>query len=362
MRRLMLVAAVGLSAALACGRTEVLRYDFEPPDAGVDAGRDAGPDAGVDAGYDAGPPDAACEPRNLPLVPAVPTVMFVIDRSGSMTENLDGRSDAGPSRWTVLETSLRSVLPPLDQRIAMGALMYPVAGATCAVPASVDLSPALGNTSRMLALFSTQPIGGTPTAEAAAAAARHLATLRTASGARALVVTTDGAPNCNPALDARTCVCTGSNPGPVCNPQANCLDDVRTIAQLRNLFVDSKLPTYVVGLGSGLSRFVTTLNAMAAAGGVPRTDAGTLYYSASSQAELTDAFSRITAQLTRCTFLANGLGPNETFKVLVNGVEVPRGPSGWEWLDQANGELSLQGQACDTVANGGTAHLLVDCH
>ena len=365
MHRLLLVCAVLL--AFGCGRTEVVHYSIEPPDAAVDAGRpDGGRDAGApDAGVDAGPPDAGpCVPRPVPLVPAVPTTMFVIDRSGSMQEDLDGRSDAGVSRWRVLETTLRSALPPLDRQIAMGALMYPLPFDACTAPSTVDISPALGSANRLLGLFtSSMPLGGTPTSEALSVAAQHLLTLRTATAARALILATDGAPNCNQNLQPATCVCTSppQTGAPNCDDGSFCLDDVRTVNVLRNLFAQ-RLPTYVIGLGSQLNVFASTLDAMAVAGGVPRQGIGARYYSVSNQSELTDAFARITSQLTRCTFLLNGLSPNDTFVLQVDSVTVPEGPGGWEWLDRANGELALHGSACDRAAGGATASVLVDCH
>jgi len=352
--------------AVGCGRTQVVRYSL---DASVDAGRDAGPpdagppDAGQDAGQDAGPPDAGpCQPRPLPLVPAVPTVMFVIDRSGSMLEDLDGRTDAGVSRWQLLHSTLNSVLPPLDQKIAMGALIYPLPFDACTAPTAVDLSPALGNASRLLSFFSTRPVGGTPTATAVDVAAQHLRTLRTATSARALILATDGAPNCNESLQNATCVCTSTPQfNPNCDAPSHCLDDVATVSQLRSTFSQG-MPTYVIGLGSSLNQFASTLDAMAVAGGVPRMGIGPRYYSVANQSELTDAFNRVTAQLTRCTFLLNGLTLNDTFVVQVGGVDVPQGPNGWEWLNLANGELALHGMACDQAAAGALATVLVDCH
>jgi hypothetical protein len=352
-----------------CGRTEVVRWTFHSDasvDAGIDAGFDAGVDAGVDAGIDAGIDAGPCLPRPLPLVPAIPTVMFVIDRSGSMLQDLDG-NDAGPgtaTRWEVLSASLRTVLPPLDQQIAMGALMYPLGMDSCTAPTSVDLSPAQGNATRLLNLFSSSmPVGGTPTAEVLRTAATHLGSIHTATSARAVILATDGAPNCNDFLDEDTCVCTSPPfPGvPNCPGPTHCLDDTRTIQALRNLF-SMRLPTYVIGIGSQLNQFASTLDAMAVAGGVPRMSIGPRYYSVSNQLELTDAFTRITAQLTRCTFLLNGLGANDTFSVEVDGQPIPEGPGGWEWLDRANGELALQGLACDRAAMGGLANVLVDCH
>ncbi len=353
--------------AFGCGRTQVVRYSLDASvDAGVDAGRDAGPpDAGPpDAGQDAGPPDAGpCLPRPLPLVPAVPTVMFVIDRSGSMLDDLDGRTDAGVSRWQLLRTTLTSVLPPLDQQIAMGALIFPVPMNACTAPTAVDLSPALGNASRLLSFFTTsRPLGGTPTADALEVASSHLRNLRTATSARALVLATDGAPNCNESLRNATCVCTSPPQfNPNCDAPTHCLDDDLTIAQLLAIFGQG-MPTYVIGLGSSLNQFASTLDAMAVAGGVPRQGIGPRYYSVANQAELTDAFNRVTAQLTRCTFLLNGLTLNDTFVVQVGGVAVPQGPDGWEWLNLTNGELALHGVACDQAAAGALATVLVDCH
>jgi hypothetical protein len=251
----------------------------------------------------------------------------------------------------------------LDQQIAMGALMYPVPTLSCTAPTAVDLSPAQGNASRLLALFTgSMPLGGTPTAEALSVAAAHLRTLHTATSARAVILATDGAPNCNEFLMNDTCVCTSPPQfNPNCDDPTHCLDDTRTIQSLRTLF-SQNLPTYVIGLGSQLNQFASTLDQMAVAGGVPRQGVGARYYSVANQMELTDAFSRITSQLTKCTFLLNGLGANDTFAVQVGRIDVPRGPDGWEWTDQANGELALHGMACDLAAGGAVASVLVDCH
>jgi len=156
-------------------------------------------------------------------------------------------------------------------------------------------------------------------------------------------------------------VCT-SRPmfAPNCDAPTHCLDDARTVRTIGNLF-SQRMPTYVIGLGSQLNLFASTLDAMAVAGGVPRMGIGPRYYSVSNQQELTDAFSRITSQLTRCTFLLNGLGANDTFTVQLDGVDVPEGPAGWEWIDQRNGELTLRGMPCDRAVGGAIASVLVDC-
>ena len=105
------------------------------------------------------------------------------------------------------------------------------------MPTTVNLSPAQGNASRLLALFAVSPPeGGTPTAEALNVAAQHLLSLHTATSARALILATDGAPNCNFNLDNDTCVCSAP---PVFDPNCDgadfCLDDTRTIQNLRTI-------------------------------------------------------------------------------------------------------------------------------
>ncbi|MFO0594444.1 MAG: vWA domain-containing protein [Myxococcaceae bacterium] len=355
------VASAFTLATAACGRTEVVRYSVFPPDASVDAGRDAGP-----LPHDAGWTDAGCMNRIVPLVPAVPTVMFVLDRSGSMDEDLDGHDDAGfgNARWDVLQRSLGAVLPGLNQKIAMGALFYPVPGESCTVATNVDLTPRLNNAQALLSAFLTSgPLGGTPTSDALTTAAAHVLTIPTASSARALVLATDGAPNCNEFLDPNTCTCTAAPLfDPNCDGVTLCLDDRRTTTTLSNLFNNQKLPTYVIGLGSSLNMFSSTLDAMAVAGGVPRMGTGAKFYSATSQAELTDAFSRITAQLTRCTFLVTGLSINDTFTLRLDGQVVPEGVMGWEWLNRDRGEMVLHATACDRAVMGAQAQLVVDCH
>ncbi|MFT3710347.1 MAG: vWA domain-containing protein [Archangium sp.] len=350
-----------VSSLVGCGRTDLVRYSPERPDASIDAGSgvDAGRDAGVDAGIDAGCPD-----RPVPMTPAVPMVMFVIDRSGSMLEDLDGNVDAGQlTRWEVLDRSLSAVLPPLDRRIATGLVMFPHDSISCGFSTTVEISPAVGNVAAVQSRMRLSNVaGGTPTADAIDVATQHLLGLTTATSARALVLATDGAPNCNTALDVSTCTCTTPPVSfPNCDDVGQCLDDLRTISSINLAFQDTQIPTYVIGLGSGLNPFRSTLDRMAIAGGVPRPGIGDRYYSASSQTELDDAFTRITAQLTRCTYLVTGVGRDEVLTVRVDGRDVPEGPTGWEWLDRPRGELVLHGLTCDRVAMGSDAEAFIAC-
>jgi hypothetical protein len=316
---------------------------------------EAGPDAQV-----------PCIPGKFQLTPASPSVMFLLDASGSMNEQF---AVNGATRWQVLQASLATALPSVDQTMSIGAVVFPdttqSSNQNCNAPTSVNLAPAIGNVSALVNLInSISPLGGTPTADAIPVAAQDLLGIRAASTARAIILATDGAPNCNPTLDSETCTCAdpqqticGQQPPPF-DPDL-CLDDTRTVSRITE-YANQGLPTYVIGIHDpGNTEDETVLNQMADAGGRPLSGADH-YYSATSQTDLENAFVAIRNQIGACTYLTssvpNGVG---SITVTVNGNTIPFDPSGkqgWKWGDEANGEIIFVGQACTNLGafDGGT--------
>ncbi|MEO6419546.1 MAG: vWA domain-containing protein [Polyangiaceae bacterium] len=310
----------------------------------------------------------SCTPGTVVLTRAIPTVMFVIDRSGSMAEGL---SSGTISRWEILTNAFSETLPPVDATMQIGALLYPTGTTgrgplTCAVPSAVNLPAAAGNVTPLLDLLhDNTPGGGTPTADALDVAANALLGTRAARSARSIVLATDGAPNCNAALDTRTCRC--AQPGMGCQNRAQqCLDDTRTTDRIAS-YQAKGLPTYVIGiLNSGDTDFVDVLNAMADAGGRPRTDASQRYYQASSAPEFNAALVAIRDQVGVCTYLTTSVPDgNGTITVTLGGVAVPYDPSGkqgWTWGDKDNGEIILGGAACTKAAMSGALTPSAEVH
>lgn len=336
-------------AIASCGsRTEL--DDLDPTY--YDTTHDGG-DGSSDAG-DASEASVGCTPGDIPLTAAEPEVMFVLDRSGSMNTQFSG----GQSRWQVLTTALAATLPTVDQSMEIGALIFP-SGTTndnCSVPASPNLSPALGNVNPLLNLLqSTSPGGATPTADAIDSAASLLLGLRAATSARALVLATDGAPNCNSALDPSSCTCANGNTGRGCRNDADqCLDDTRTVARITAASSEG-IPTYVIGIAdSNDSTFSDVLNAMAQAGGRPLTGEATSYYPARSQSDLESAITTIRDQVGACTYLTTSVPDAAgSISLTLDGVVIPfdpTGKSGWSWADENNGEILLFGSTCLSVA------------
>lgn len=360
MRRRLLSLLGCAAVVVACGsRTGLFADELAgaPPSPIVDAAPDA-------------PTEVPCIPGRFTFELALTQLMFVLDRSRSMTFDLDGNTVVPRSqwRWTALERALRQTITGFDQQIAMGAKFYPEPSEedddfaeACRTDVGPGIAPQRGNASAILSVFgSTVPIGGTPTAEAVRLAAQFLAASR--SVARTIVLATDGAPNCNGDLDANTCTCTSFGPrgNPNCDApfgEFSCLDDRRAVDVVRQVAEQQRIPVYVIGIGSTESpQFLRVLSDMAVAGGRPRA-AEPRHYSAQSAEELESALTTIRDAVAKCTYLtpSSPTDPN-AITVSIDGRVIARDQTkqnGWDWVDQAFGELAFFGESC-TLAQAGS--------
>jgi hypothetical protein len=315
-------------------------------------------------------PDGAvpCVPGEFDLELATAQLMFVLDRSGSMAFTLDGRRDQPRSqwRWTILRNALEDTITGFDQQMAMGAKFFPEPmtqdqaldpAFSCRTDTGVGIAPKRGNASAIISVFdTTEPLGGTPTAEAVRLAAQFVTGSRFV--ARTIVLATDGEPNCNGDLDQNHCLCT--NQSGVCTGNErlrySCLDDTRTIDTIRNVADNEKIPVYVIGMGNTFRpEYLHVLDEMAIAGGRPRTDSPR-YYSVQTAAEMTTAFQTIRDSVAKCTYLtpSSPIDPN-AISVKIDGVTILRDQTkqnGWDWVDQGFGEIALFGTACDRAQTG----------
>src|SRR5262245_3689334 len=159
----MRLARAFLLFGMACGaRTGLIAPDPPIPDASADANMPVG-----------------CMPGSFTLLRAQPTIMFVLDRSGSMGMRFSGTS----SRWQVLTKGLQSALPSVDTTMQIGALLFPSTGGdmSCSVGAAPNILPAVGHTKLLIDLMTaTRPGGSTPTADALDTAAKAILGVRAA--------------------------------------------------------------------------------------------------------------------------------------------------------------------------------------
>lgn len=352
---LALAVAVMLSAPVGCGaRTGLPAWGL----AGDASAADASPDV-LDAAL---LPEGAvpCTPGRFPLERYAVDMMLIVDRSGSMTYNIDGTSQSPPRKWDDLHDALGATLPAIQTSVNIGAYAFPerfvgtyVHG--CTLSSSIDVYPGPNQAGDVLALFTnTDPNGSTPTAAAIQLVGDMLVSRISRTHTEVMVLATDGGPNCNTSLDVSTCPCTAPTP-PACSVD-QCLDDARTAMVIAS-YAARGVPTYVIGLDSATQpEERSALSEMAVAGGRPNSVPGQpAYYRAEQVEQVNGAFAAITRSIARCA-LATPSRPSDpsAIEIQIDGITVPKDAShrnGWDWNDPSFGQIALFGAACDRLAN-----------
>jgi len=253
------------------------------------------------------------------------------------------------TRWDALGSALAATLPAIDSSTQLGALLFPASpnSGNCSVSKEPQLAPASGNGSAVLSILQHNvPGGATPTDWALESAATALLATRTLASARAMVIATDGGPDCNIGLDVATCRCTMESGS--CVIPTQCLDDRRTIDHIAK-YREQGLYTYVIGIQStGDSSFSDVLDAMAVAGGRPQPNAPQKYYAARSPEELNAAMVAIGQLVGACVFLTNTV-PNVGSTLVLNLDGIDLAENKWSWQDRDNGELVLDAAVCSQL-------------
>lgn len=368
----------GVRAALAALLVACQEQD-RPPPLTHETGGDAGffIDAGLGGCGASSLPPATCGGTTVSVELLRNNLYFLLDRSGSMGEPLEGSSS---DKYDSARLAIDALLERVGHRVFYGAGVLPgngddgvgcdtglevfrtrqgdTLGAGCEDGAGTTrqaLQFALGG-------FSTR--AGTPVAATLAALAPALLAL---PGKTSLILATDGAPNCNrelrcgpsecllnlegATLDGRPCddsfnCCDPNNlrTGPY-----SCIDSVASVAQVAAL-AEAGIPSYVIGM-PGSELYASVLSELASAGGTARPE-GTAYYAARDTAELGAIFEQIGALTVSCTVeLAQPPADPSLVNVYFDTRIVPADPAdGWAWVDEQS--IALAGAACAELEAG----------
>ncbi len=321
-------------------------------------------------------------------------VLLVVDKSASMNGD---PGDWGQSKWNALHTALGGALNQVRGVVSWGLELFPTtAGDTpiptpcstptdrcCEMPGSAELNvpvaPGAQNVTEILRqLNTTDPSGGTPTAVALERAHEYYVNGAGAdlSGARYVLLATDGAPNCNSDLscpvdtctlnleDAESCPPPGDPNAVNCcaNRAEACLDDTGTLEQIQAL-ADSGIQTIVVGI-PGAEVYRGNLEEFATAGEFTKPGGGIGYYEVTAEGgvdELSDTFLEITTALVmecEIPITVDVPNPNEV-NVAVDCVVIPRGSEAgtedrWFFDDPLDPTMIIiNGPICDTIQSEG---------
>ena len=268
-------------------------------------------------------PDPVCESFiHQPDVTSDGRIFFVVDKSGSMGQPAQGFVN----KWDALKDAIAGVTTTLSgPDIDYALVTYPNAE-----PGQIDEAcdagsqrVAMGGTGAAVntALSPIAPAGGTPTAQTLANTSATIGALATIDRPLAVVLATDGAPNCatrDGLLEGQeelrqNCavrfgagsVCTSNVDGQTdasCAP-FNCLD-LTAVTQVRNIAALG-VDVHVIGIrGNNESSpaFTDTLDDMAVAGGAPLpTSSATRFHDANSTEALNAALAAITRRIVACS-------------------------------------------------------------
>jgi hypothetical protein len=291
----------------------------------------------------------------LDVTSDAPNLYFVIDRSGSMSDYVEGRQ-----KYAAVTAAAVALVRSLGSRANVGAAVFPGRGVDqfhpCAAgeevfttkPGDPLQNGGCGNedgavTRGFATAIGLPPDGATPTGATLDALLPTLAALK---GKTVVLLATDGGPNCNSDLSCDETKCIpniegqfGCGPGTNCCAAngmygpANCLDESGTRSAVASL-LDNGIKTYVVGI-PGSSPYAALLDELAIAGGTARMDAQNtaLYYDVEHIAALDDALAAIAATVTlSCQIRLVSRPPvSGLVNVYLDGQLIKYGPDGWLW-------------------------------
>jgi len=329
------------------------------------------------------PDDCGMAVVNIPIV--TPSVMLVLDKSGSMVADPSGfwDHDQDPNtpsitRWNSLYSVVDLIVNNFNNSMNLGAVLFPSKTATssyseaaCVVSAAAEVPIAGMNAAKILGAIpgaltdATMMKGGTPATKGLKVGIAELMAAPN-DQPKFMILVTDGAANCQEnAPDTATLF--------------EVYDDKVATTVADALAMGIK--TYVVGIDisqevSGAAKDgnpdnVNTyekLNVVADAGGVPRPGAEK-FYNTTNQQELQDALSMISMQILDCTITLEPTPkyPKDVEVAPYGNVQVKdcMTEDGWMYLPQMNPDDPLQielcGKACSDFQMSGALDVQYRC-
>jgi hypothetical protein len=276
-----------------------------------------------------------CPSTDVSLDNQMPTVLLLVDQSGSMNESF-GTSD----RWQTLRTALMDqksgIVSTLERQVRFGLTLYSARGGEMPCPMLTSVAPKLANFGAIDMAYpkpTSSIIKDTPTGESITAAAQLLNQV-TDPGPKVIVLATDGEPDTCAVPDPQT-------------PEAKEL----AIKAAQDAFA-AGIFTFYISVGNEVSDAHAT--EMANVGqGYPRTDATKRFYRANDQQALADAFATIVNGIRTCSFQLNGTvtdGGEKDGTVTLDGqVLTLDDPNGWRLSSPTT--IELLGSACESIKN-----------
>jgi hypothetical protein len=303
-------------------------------------------------------PDSGCADLSVNLAKTTPTILVLVDRSGSMSATF-----GTGTRWTTLKNVLLDggVIKNLEGEVNFGLTTYAnPSGGGC--PDLEGVPIALNNYDEINALLgpaTTDP--DTPTGESILAVAGigptgeltpdGLAARDAGGGQKIILLVTDGDPD--------TCLNPGAN-DPTGAPDAaeQRKAQIVSVDAVRQAFARG-IKTYVLAIGDEIQAFHQQEMANTGLGLSPDAGDAAPFFRPTDEAQLISQINSIIAGVRSCKYTLNRNvqpGFESRGTVRLNGNVLPFGdPNGWRLT--APNEIEIQGTACETIKTTASATL-----
>ena len=300
-------------------------------------------------------PPEPCQIETTKITPIPPDLLFVLDKSGSMSmeqwDHDENPQTPNVTRWYSLHGVVDSVVKTFNKTVNFGVKLYPKIDAgsyidkgACIVNPGVEVEIAPMNAAGVLAGIPAADfavLGGTPMETGLKEAFVYLNALDPAKQRFALMIA-DGE-------ISKTC------PGEVIN---EALGAVASAYQ-------NGIPTYVVGIDVDPSTS-DQLAALAEAGGKPNPNGPELFYQTTNQLELQAAIQQIIDDTLSCVIDVNPEPSEpELFEVWIGKDQVPAAvdcaaDDGWVWT-APHKQIELCGASCLKLKKSGVVEARYYC-
>lgn len=290
--------------------------------------------------------DASCKEQAPSIDFLEPTMVMVLDHSGSMGGSFSDPVLGSITRWNALHNAVSFILETYDPVVEFGVKVFP-SDNSCGVSAGLDVDPVLDNGEAILMSMPPATSTGTGLTPAYEGYLEGVAALLDADPTRprAALLLLDG--------DAG---CAGS--------------PAQLTAEIGALFENEGIPTYVVGVD--ISSFtLADMNAYAEAGGVPAGMPGDAerFYNATDTTQLQTFMDTVIGDLLSCDL---ELDPAPEFPSLtevdidgstydlIDTKACEAGEDGWTYSIEHT-QIRLCGVACDAYRDVQEANVAFFC-
>jgi hypothetical protein len=277
--------------------------------------------------------DANCPAVHFTPTPVIPSILLVLDRSGSMTTQFSGNMDRFQTLENALFNTTTGAITTTQAQVYFGEELFAGDQTPCTdgPPGMLNVTGysaprALNNATALSALTASKPPndGATPTSAALdTAAAAFAATPPPAGSPPIILLATDGLPN----------ACDNGN------------DNGRSVNSTATAYANG-IKTFIIGLAGVNDTFLQQI----ANAGVGQMSGNAPYYTATNAAALATAFNTIISGAISCDLTINQMvdpasAPNAV--VTLNNMNLVYGT---DWTLDANGmTIHIIGNACTTL-------------